>query len=139
MVATFDHEDIEDWLHFTCLPAGTEGRVPDTDEGDGIAISIENDFIARTGLAIDTSNAKHLLLCGWIAELEMQKWSLQRFGNATSHSNPGGSVTFSSSSRTFTWDQFDVLVAEIKGGSTTSTSTVEMVDAYGNYEGFPDF
>jgi hypothetical protein len=134
MTATYTHVDLEGWLFFTCGTAGVPGHYPDTTQGDAIAVAVEFDFNARTGLSIVKANQKHIRLCSWIAELEMRKWAAQRFFNAASHSNGGGSVSFSPTPLSFTWAQFNDLLAEIKAGSTTQTKTVTMVDAYGGDE-----
>lgn len=118
MVATYDHEDLESWFYMTCPTAGTKNRYPDETQGNNIMVAVENSFIARTGKAISTSDAKHVQLCQWLAELEMRKWARVHNWNADSYSSPGGSITFTTPTPSFTWEQFDAMVEAIKGGGT---------------------
>lgn len=138
MVATYTHADLEAWFYITCPAAGTVSEYPDETQGNNIMIAVENAFISRTGLAITTSNAKHVQLCQWLTELEYRKWSIVRHGIADSYSTPGGSVSHSNRGLTFTWQQFDALVNEIIGG-TTQDNSMDMVDAEDNGDGFPSF
>jgi hypothetical protein len=129
MVATYDHDDLEAWMYITCPAAGTKSIYPDETQGNNIMVSVENDFIARTGLAITTSDSQHVQLCKWITELEYRKWSIVRHGAADTYSTPGGSVGHSNRGYTFTWEQFNELVNKIKGGSVASPNSAEMVDS----------
>ena len=132
MTATFDHEDIEEWLYFTCYDPDDDepvialkGKYPTVDEGDNMAIAVENAFISETGLAVDTSDAQHIQLCRWIAELEFRKWNTMRHGVATARSTPGGSVSYGNTPLSFSWDAYYALVNVIKH---SDDSQVDLVD-----------
>ena len=129
MVATYAHADLEAWMYITCPAAGAVSDYPDETQGNNIMISVENDFIARTGLAIATANAQHVQLCKWITELEYRKFCITHSMGSDSYSSPGGSVSHSNRGYTFTWAQFDELVNKIKGGSVATANSAEMVDA----------
>ena len=116
-MATYDHEDLEAWMYITCPAAGSKSNYPDETQGNNIMISVENDFINRTGKAIDTADAKHVQLCKWITELEYRKFCITKNKGADSCSSPGGSVSHSNRGYTFTWEQFDGLVDKIASGS----------------------
>lgn len=138
MVAAFDHSDVEKWMFITCTGT-SEGRYPKDAEGDNIGLAIENDFIALTGLAVDESDAQHMLLCGWICEKKYHIWGRNKFFGAGSAGTPGGNAAFIPPF-TFTKEQFDNLVAAIRGGDDDGdNASMDMVDAEDNDDGFPSF
>ena len=136
MVAAFTHADVEKWMFITCTGTA-EGRYPKDAEGDNIGLAIENDFIAETGLAVNTGVAKHMQLCKMLCEKNYRIWGSNKFFGAQSAGTPGGNASFTPAF-TFTQQQYDNLVAEIIGGSTSSESC-SMVDAETNADGFPNF
>jgi hypothetical protein len=93
MVAAFTHANVEAWMFITCTGTA-EGRYPKDAEGDNIGLAIENDFIAETGLAVSSSNAKHMQLCKMLCEKNYRIWAKNKFFNGDSAGTPGGSVGF---------------------------------------------
>ena len=137
MVATFTHADVEKWMFITCTGTA-EGRYPKDAEGDNIGLAIENDFIAETGLAVNTGTAKHMQLCKMLCEKNYRIWGQNKFFGGQSAGTPGGTASFTPNAFSFTQEQYDALVEEIIGGTTTSASC-EMVDAETNADGLPNF
>lgn len=126
MVATFTHADVEAWMFITCTGT-SEGRYPKDAEGDNIGLAVENDFIALIGVAVDESDAQHMLLCKWLCERNYRVWAKNKFFNGDSAGTPGGNVSFSPA-YTHTQEMFDDLVAALRGG-VTSDSSMEIVEA----------
>ena len=135
MVAAFTHANVEAWMFVTCTGTA-EGRYPKDAEGDAIGVAIENDFIALTGLAVSSSDAEHMILCGWICEKKYRIWAKNKFFNGDGAGTPGGNVSFVPNF-TFTQDQFDAMVARIRGDRQDSDSSMGLVDASSGNE-FPE-
>lgn len=132
MATALTYSNVQAWMMITCPASGTY-EIPNQSEAGQIATATENDFIADTGLAVNTGNAKHMKLCSWICEKKYQVWARNRHFAAESSGNPAGNASYPKYS--FTKDQYDDLIDQIVKGETIDAS-MAMVDAETNPDGF---